>query len=110
MSRIANDSNGQELGQIVGRFGQNSYLAPEHETAAVSHVFGPDVRLVRVAVENSAAKHVHFRVGVDPTASLVDDPFLPVNHVEYFAVKPGEQISFVHAQNQAVKICVTDII
>lgn len=65
--------------------------------------------MVRVAIENSNAKHVHFRVGVNPVCDD-DDPIMPAGHVETIAVLPGEKIAFAHAQGTDVKVSVSDIL
>jgi hypothetical protein len=65
-------------------------------TVAVTNPFGSQTRQIRV-VANSACHYHVYETGGTATASVLTDPLLPANRIEYVTVTPGQKISAIKA-------------
>lgn len=108
MSFLKRDDAGHIYPQGVGRLGTTHGLYAGNINLQTG-AFATGTTLVRVAVSGGDL-HVYFAIGADPVA--VDDvsPMLPMGHVEYFAVTPGEKMAFLQPHGGTTYVSVTELL
>jgi hypothetical protein len=81
--------------QPTSRLGTTQTIAYDGSTA-VTNPFAAQTRQLRV-VANSACHYHIYETGGTATASVLTDPFLAANRIEYVTVQPGQKISAIKA-------------
>lgn len=83
------------MSQDTSRLGVTQTIAYDG-TVPVTNPFGEQTRQIRL-VANSACHYHIYENGGTATASVLTDPLLPANRIEYVTVTPGQKISAIKA-------------
>jgi len=108
MSHNHADDYGWRWPGIVGRFG-TTYSMYANGTSQQAGPFADGITLVRVAVSGGTG-HVYIAIGTNPTALDDTGPIIPMNHIEYFEVKPGEKMAFLQPHGGTTFVSVTEML
>lgn len=89
--------------------GKTEVLTVSGGDAVGSNIFGDSRNHLRIRVSTNIG--VHFRISDDSSLATTNDPYLPANSVETFALSAGDHFSVIRpAASTATGICTVTIV